>query len=444
MIRVCEESLEQLKLAGINVFSYSRKALQPKWLHVGVGAFHRSHQALLASKANNLGANFGIVGFEFLSVDVCEKLKLQDFLYTVTELDPVNPQTWLSGSIVSVSCDIDKFVSLLAKDSTEIVTLTITPSGYFFDASGNFDWERYQTGKDFCIYPYILEGLKIRQESGGKSLVFIPCDNVFQNGEVFYRCLTEFAERSRVLSRDLIASTIICASSVVDRITPQPNEEFIKHFLESKGIRDLSPVFCEKYCSWIIESKAKERLSEFEDLPEVRFVASIEMYERQKLYVLNLGHFVIGVLGKLFGKEFCHEVLEDPRLWVFLERIIFYEVFPAVGLLEEKGAYQYAYDCIQRFKNTSLRDPVDRLRRRPEEKLKNLIFPCLNASKIKQARNNNLCLFVALCLADAELLGLSANFRWETFVSDEVRDKISTKVNLINQVGLERAIMSEL
>ncbi|MCS6961765.1 MAG: hypothetical protein NZT61_04600 [Deltaproteobacteria bacterium] len=353
----------------IEIFDYDRGSLLPKILHVGVGKFHRSHQAYVFNQACQIGLNYGIVGLNLLPDPELEKaLKSQDMLYTVTELDSDTNKTSLIGSLLSLETDKTLDSTILRK--IELVTCTITQDGYYADF--NTRSIKWADIPDINIYKV----LAIVASLAENNVMVISCDNIPWNSNLLRNCLYEYLQKKRPDLLKLVDDRLIFLNSVVDRITPSITPEYLR-FLNEKSIHDRAPVFCESYLSWIIEKQENHSFENLQRVPCLRFVDDIEFHQNLKLRIFNLSHFALGLLGISAGIFNLKDVLLKDEFRVFIEKLIFQEIIPGLNLIDNEEAFLFAVKTIQRFLNPHLVDTCSRVTRSSQSKINNLLVPVL-------------------------------------------------------------------
>src|SRR5580704_11854527 len=128
--------------------TYDRRLVTPGVVHVGVGGFHRAHQAMYHDRLMNQGgaASWGICGVGVMPADRAMRhvLDAQDGLYTlVLKHADGTYEPRVIGSIVEylfAPDDPEAVIEKMAAPSTRIVSLTVTEGGYNInDVTGEFD-----------------------------------------------------------------------------------------------------------------------------------------------------------------------------------------------------------------------------------------------------------------------------------------------------------------
>ena len=224
----------------IQVPRYDRQKVGQSIMHVGVGGFHRAHQALYTDDLLNQGedSQWGFCGVGLLKHDarIRDVMLSQDCLYTLVERSIAGDTARIIGSIVNfvfAPDDPQKVIEQMASPATRIVSLTITEGGYYIDQStGELDAQHPDLQHDLahphepsCSFGYILEALDRRRLRGLAPFTLMSCDNIQSNGEVAKKMLTAFAELRDPALRNWLTEKCLFPNSMVDRITPATTDE---------------------------------------------------------------------------------------------------------------------------------------------------------------------------------------------------------------------------
>jgi mannitol 2-dehydrogenase len=122
--------------ADVAAPKYQRSDLRAGIVHIGVGNFHRAHQAVYLDDLFNAGRDhdWAIIGTGVRDPDVTvrEKLKEQDWLTTVVEQEADTTNIRVTGSMIDFvrPYDIPAFLDAISEPSIRIVSLTVTEGGY--------------------------------------------------------------------------------------------------------------------------------------------------------------------------------------------------------------------------------------------------------------------------------------------------------------------------
>ena len=373
-MRISEEALSQLGSA-IAVPRYDRSALSAGIMHVGVGNFHRAHQAVYADDLLARGGErcWGILGAGVMpsDADMRRCLEAQDWLYAVVEQDAERESARIIGSLTGF-LPIDDghapIIAALRDPAIRIVSLTITEGGYFLDtATGTFDADHPDIRADIAspahprtVFGAIVAGLRARRANGLAPFTVMSCDNIPHNGEVARAAVAEIASRQDDELGRWVAEAVAFPNSMVDRITPQTTEDRRRGLETGFGLKDARPVFCEPFRQWVLEDRFSAGRPALEEAG-VEFVPDVTPYEMMKIRILNGGHAVIAYPAGVLGIEFAHEAMAHPLVAGFLAKVEREEIIPVVPPVPETSLPAYEALIRERFSNPRIADTVRRL-----------------------------------------------------------------------------------
>ncbi|RIK11332.1 MAG: mannitol dehydrogenase [Acidobacteria bacterium] len=388
-----EPVLGEAVLPGLSVPTpaYDRRAVVPSVVHLGVGNFHRSHQAVVLDRvlaAGDLG--WGVCGVGLLPGDAgtIASLQAQDGLYTLVTVEPDgSPQARVVGSLVDVRLapeDPAAVLERLADPVTRIVTLTITEGGYGVDdATGQFrpDDPLILADLDGGAAPrsavgYLVEALRLRRDRGTGPFTVVSCDNLQGNGQVARTAVLGLARARDPELAGWIAASVPFPSSMVDRITPATTDADRALVRESAGVEDRCPVRSESYLQWVLEDDFAAGRPDL-GRAGVQLVEDVAPYELMKLRLLNASHQAIGYLGLLAGYEHVHEVCRDPGLAGFLRRYMDREARPTLAPVPGVDLDDYCTSLLTRFSGDALADTLRRQVVDGSERLAKFLVPVL-------------------------------------------------------------------
>lgn len=390
--------------------TYDRSKISTGIVHVGVGGFHRAHQAyytdeLLEKKEHY---NWGICGVALLPFDdkIYQVLKNQDGLYTVMikELDGTL-SIKVIGSIIEYLFAPDNPLTVIEKmahPDTRIISLTITEGGYNYDeATGEFIFENPNIQHDLThpdapktIFGYLAQAFKIRKERGTIGCTVQSCDNIQGNGHVTKKMVTSYIKKSEPDLIEWVNSNISFPNSMVDRITPVTTTQDIVLLRDKAGIQDDWPVVCEPFKQWIIEDDFISGRLVWEKVG-AQFVNNVEPYEKMKLSLLNAGHSVLGILGTLMGYTTIDEAVGNPSINAFLRSFMDNEVTPVLGDLEGVNLKSYKDSLIERFGNIYMKDQIYRICSESSAKIPIFILPTVKAQLKQKGTIKHAAFFIA-------------------------------------------------
>ncbi|WP_207483861.1 mannitol dehydrogenase family protein [Arenibaculum pallidiluteum] len=373
---------------GVAVPAYDRAGLRPGIVHIGVGAFHRAHQALYLDKLLNLGEarDFAICGVGLLEGDarMRDALVPQDGLYVLVERASSADHARVVGSIAEylhAPSAREAVIERMAAPECRIVSLTVTEGGYCFNqGTGAFDPDHPDVVHDLQhpespigLYGYLAAALRRRRERGLAPFTVLSCDNIEHNGTVARTMLTEFAVRLDPRLADWIAAEGAFPNCMVDRITPATTEADRSLVAGRFGIADAWPVVCEPFTQWVIEDDFPLGRPAWERVGAL-FTRDVKPYEKMKLRLLNASHIGIGYLGNLAGYAYVHEVMADPVFERFI-RAFMEEVTPLVGTVPGIDLDEYKETLVERFSNTAVKDTTDRLCQHGSARVPKFVVP---------------------------------------------------------------------
>jgi mannitol 2-dehydrogenase len=355
--------------------AYAREALRPGILHIGVGNFHRAHQAVYLDDLFNAGRDldWALIGAGVRAGDAAMRraLEPQDWLTTVVELEPGANQARVSGAMagfVPVGEDGGAIVAALDDPAIRIVSLTVTEGGYCIDpATGAFNPEhpeiRYDAGRPDRpkgVFGVLVAALKRRRDRGIAPFTVMSCDNIPGNGHVARDAVAGLADLIDPGLAGFIRERVAFPDSMVDRITPATSDRERRILEERFGIRDNWPVFCEPFRQWVIEDHFPSGRPALE-VVGVTFTDTVAAFELMKIRILNGGHATIAYPAGLLGIHFVHEAMADPQVRGFLDRLETEEIIPCVPPVPGVDLGSYYRLVAGRFANPDVGDTIPRL-----------------------------------------------------------------------------------
>jgi mannitol 2-dehydrogenase len=379
--------------------SFDRSKLKTGIVHIGIGGFHRSHQAYyLQELAEKTGSNdWGICGIGLREEDrnISTILKNQDHLYSLLVKHPngtIEPH--IIGAIVDFKFAIEDpqtVIDKMAHEDTKIVSLTITEGGYNFNPStGEFDFENPIIQEELkhpenpkSVYGFLAAALQKRKDSKLPAFTILSCDNIEHNGDVTKKMLLAFTQKLNPELAEWVEKEVKFPNSMVDRITPVTTAEDISFLAENYGLKDEWPVTCEPFIQWVIEDKFSNGSPALEQVG-VQFVPDVKPYEKMKLRLLNAGHSVLGILGALHGYQTINECIGDSLFNKYLKLFMNLEATPVLDSLEGIDLDTYKQRLRERFANPNIKDSVSRICSESAAKLPKFLIPT-----IKENLDNN-------------------------------------------------------
>jgi mannitol 2-dehydrogenase len=364
-------------------------------VHLGVGAFHRSHQAMYVDRLLEQGQaqDWGICGVGVLPSDrrMAEVMAAQDCLYTlVVKHADGSLEARVVGSIVEYLLapdDPDAVIEKMAAGTTRIVSLTVTEGGYNVDpVTGQFEATNAAVVHDlqpgvapWTTFGLLVEALARRRARGLAPFTVVSCDNIQHNGDVARRSFTAFAA---LRDRDLGAwmdREVPFPNSMVDRITPATTDDDRAEVARRFGIDDGWPVVCEPFTQWVLEDRFPLGRPPLEEAG-VQLVEDVEPYELMKLGLLNASHQALAYLGYLAGYRLVHDAAQDPLFRRFLLGYMEEEATPTLRPVPGIDLDDYRQSLIARFSNPAVRDTLARLAFDGSERLPKWLLPVVRVN----------------------------------------------------------------
>jgi fructuronate reductase len=349
-------------------------------VHLGLGAFHRAHQAWFTAAADDAAA-WGIAAFTGRSAAASAELAPQDGLYTLVVRSDDGDGLSIVPSIVEAveGANLRRFVQLIGARQTALVTMTITESGYRLTGSGrpdtadaavlsDIEWLKSALGASelpdlgaggpTTTLGRLLLGIEARRRAGAGPLAIVPCDNVPDNGEFVRNGLTELAELVSPVTAGWIGENVSFVSTSVDRITPKTTQDDRRDVAELSGWADRSPVITEPFADWILSGEFPAGRPAWETAG-ARFVDDIEPFERRKLWLLNGAHSLLAYAGRLRGHETVAAAISDATCRAWVEE--FWNEATTHLPAEELQLDAYRAALIERFENTRIEHRLEQI-----------------------------------------------------------------------------------
>jgi len=369
--------------------TYKRSA--DYWMvHLGVGGFHRSHQAvytdlLLHYYENQKDAEpdevFGICGMGLMPWDskMYQTMLDQDNLYTVLSRSDAGTDAHVVGAIMEyifAPDDHDVAIEKLAAPETRIVSLTVTEKGYCQNVAGVLDMSNPMVMHDLQDLDHpqtalgmITAGMLRRKERGMDSLTVLSCDNMPENGDTFKKILLEFVHHVDPALEEWMKEHTSFPNTMVDRITPVTEEQHRIILKDEFGIDDQWPVVAEHYGQWVVEDHFVGGRPDWEKVG-VLFVPDVKPYEYMKLRLLNGGHSALAYLSYLAGHLFVDLAMGDAAVGGFVVTYL-QSLKPCIPEVPGVNLDEYSDMLVKRFSNPYIKDKVERLAEDGSKKLYN-------------------------------------------------------------------------
>lgn len=370
--------------AAVRRPTYDVSALKAGIVHLGVGAFHRAHQAVFTEDAIEAGGgDWGIVGVSMRRPDVAQSLQPQDGLYTVETLaaEPAYRVVGALRNALTLPLEPQAVIGALAASATRICTLTVTEKGYCLAGDGldldHPDIVHDLSGSDAprSAAGVLVAGLRERRRLGAPPITVISCDNLVGNGPRLATVVRALASR---VAPELVAwldANTAFPETMVDSIVPATDNPSRMRVETALGMTDLASVQREPFAQWVIEDRFAGPRPAW---PKgVEFVSQVADYRRLKLHVLNAPHSALAYLGLRRGHTFVRQAIADGALADRVEAMVAEEIAPNLPGLP---VTQYWRTTRDRFANPMVDHRLDQIAQDGSAKLAERIYPLMRAN----------------------------------------------------------------
>jgi fructuronate reductase len=320
--------LPRLSRAALGPTGTTPQAPPIRILHIGLGAFHRAHQAWYTARAAD-GNLWGIAAFAGRSGALPSLLAPQDGVFTLVERDRDGDRFHHVGSIAAAysSPESHRLIGLLGSRQTSVVTMTVTEAGYTLGTDGELDDGNPLVASDIAVLKHALReyegpaapattlgrlvaGLARRRLTGAGPLAIVPCDNFSDNGPLTRAAVIQMAHEVQPELGAWIGESVSFVSTSVDRITPRVEDSLVETVAAATGYRDAAPIATEPFSDWTLSGEFPAGRPDWESSGAV-FVDEIGPYESRKLWMLNGAHSLLAYFGRLLGHRTVAEAVRD-------------------------------------------------------------------------------------------------------------------------------------
>lgn len=441
MMRLSETHLPR----GLEGPAYDRRAVRVGQVHLGVGAFHRAHQAIYNQACLAAGdLRWGIMGASLRSPDVANQLNPQDGLYTCLVREGAETRASIIGAIKSVLVapqDPAALIAAMSAPDVQVVTLTITEKGYHLDpATGALMMQDKAIAADLAEpdTPATAPGLLVaalaaRKARGLSPFTALSCDNLPDNGGRLKQAVLDFARAQDPTLADWIERFGAFPASMVDRIVPATTPDDLDQFEARFGTQDLGLVKTEPFSQWVIEDHFAGERPQWE-LAGAQLTNEVAPWEMAKLRLLNGAHSALAYLGNLAGYQTVDQAMANPAFERFVELLqdeAQSTLTPPLGL----DLASYRAELKSRFKNAALMHKTYQIAMDGSQKLPQRLLATIETRLV---RGQDFA-----CLA----LGVAGWMRWQAGDDEqgqpfEVQDPLAAETRALyrkGQNGLEKA-----
>jgi mannitol 2-dehydrogenase len=410
--------------AAVRAPAYERRGLPQGIVHIGVGGFHRAHQAVylddLLHRPGPDRPRWGICGVGLLPQDarMRDALRPQDGLYTVVESDAAGNRARVIGSLVDYLFapeEREAVIEKMASAECRIVSLTITEGGYYVrEGRGGFDDAHPDIVRDLAhphepasTFGHLAEALDRRRRRGLGPFTVLCCDNLQHNGDVTRQAMLGFAELRDHALAGWIAENGAFPNSMVDRITPVTTDAHREMVRREFGVDDAWPVITEPFRQWIMEDRFPVGRPAWE-LAGAQFTPDVAPYEKMKIRLLNASHQVMTHVGILLGHTSTDGAMADPDIRRLVRETMDLEVTPLLPAVPGIDLEDYKATLMVRFANPAIRDQLSRNAVDASVRIPTFVLPSVSEQLERGGPIGRLCFTVACwfrCLAGTDEQG---------------------------------------
>ena len=357
-------------------------------LHLGLGAFHRAHQAFYFDRLlRNGNVDWGVASVNLRSPVIVEAMQVQGNAYVRWERGRDAEEFRTIGAVTGsyhLPSSRDTVRDLFCDPRIRMLTITVSEKGYHFDpAAEDIDVGDPDIQADLSTphlpttLPAVLAwGLDARRQSGAGPITVVSCDNYRRNGHVVKSVAEGFSRRCYPDLTEWLDEAVTFPSSMVDTIVPKVTSDDIAEFARRTGKTDRAMVICEDYIRWVIEDDFAGKRPPL-DTVGVEFVASIDPYETNKLLLLNAPHSALAYLGHSAGFEYVHEAVKVPLLNRCLGQLLSEALLPVARDIAGTSPIDYGARTLNRFANPNIAYRTRQVATDGSLKLQQRVLPAL-------------------------------------------------------------------
>lgn len=365
-------------------------------VHIGLGAFHKAHQAALTHKVlQKQPDNWRIFGVSLRSSKPSSELTPQDCLYTLIEKGMSGQRFNVIGSIAGAACLGDNFdgvLSHLISEDIKIVSITVTEKAYGLDRANKgcdiahpaiaHDLENVESPKG--VVGLLVLALKLRRKNGTEPFTVLCCDNLPENGVMVRNAVVDFARRIDQELAAWIKHNVAFPSTMVDRITPAATSETMQEAEQEIGLSDNAAVETEEFCQWVIEDNFPTGRPNW-DIAGAIFTDDVAKFEMMKLRMLNGAHSMLAYVGFHCGYKYVRDVMQNEPMVQLIRRHM-RSAQTTLDELEGVDFNLYAQDLIDRFRNPSIAHETFQIAMDGSEKMPQRVFAPAVSDKLNRAQ----------------------------------------------------------
>ncbi|WP_201492805.1 D-arabinitol 4-dehydrogenase [Rubrivivax sp. A210] len=387
-------------------------------LHLGLGSFHRAHQAVYQQALHDAGDMRWVLAGGNIRADMAETmaaLQASGGAYTLETVSPALERRYQRITairhIVPHDAALSGLIAVGADPATRIVSYTVTEAGYYLDAANKLDLDFPDLAADLeaaragrphpytpTIYGALTAILRARRAAGAGPLTLLNCDNLRHNGDRSRGGLLQFIELAGDTElRAWVQANTTSPNAMVDRITPRPTAEVRARVLAATGTDDPAALMGESFIQWVIEDRFAAGRPAWETVG-VQMVDSVDAYEEAKIRLLNAPHSGIAWAGTLVGTTYIHEGTQNPVIRRMAHDYVTDDVIPVLSPSPIALA-AYRDVVLDRFGNPAIADTNQRVAMDGFSKIPGFIAPTFHERLARNESIASVAMLPALFLA---------------------------------------------
>jgi D-arabinitol 4-dehydrogenase len=360
-------------------------------LHLGLGSFHRAHQAVYLHELIQRGDDGWVLAGGNLRPDMADTvaaLQAQGGAYTLETVSPAGDRHYERitsiRQIIPYEPSLAGLIEVGADAATRIISFTVTEAGYYLDSHNRLETTYTELASDLAgttrstIYGALAAILNERKKRGSGPVTLLNCDNLRSNGERFKAGFTDFlTRRNDAALLAWVQTSTSAPNDMVDRITPRPLPEVAARVETATGFKDGAPVMGEKFIQWVIEDHFINGRPAWEKVG-AEMVASVLPYEEAKIRILNASHSCFAWAGTLIGLDYIHEGVANAAIRRMAFDYVTSDVMPSLAAATDPyplDLASYRDVVIDRFSNPHLRDTNQRVAADGFAKIPGFLWP---------------------------------------------------------------------
>lgn len=385
-------------------------------LHLGLGSFHRAHQAVYVHQLRQQGDTRWAIAGGNLRPDMAETiaaLQAQGGRYTLETVTPQGERSYTRiesiERVIPYQDDLAPLIAAGAEAATRIISFTVTEAGYYLDAANQLDWANFpdlradlaavQAGRaGHTIYGGLVSILRARMTAGAGPVTLMNCDNLRHNGDRSRGGLLQFIDAlGDATLKAWVQEHTSSPNAMVDRITPRPTPDVAERVKAATGWDDQAALMGESFIQWVIEDRFIAGRPAWE-VVGVEMVDSVQAYEEAKIRLLNATHSCIAWAGTLAGYQFIHEGTHDAAIRQMAYDYVTDDAIPVL-LPCPINLEQYRDVVLDRFGNPAIADTNQRVAMDAFSKIPGMIAPTIRDKLARNASFDSVAMLPALFLA---------------------------------------------